>query len=220
MTDSSKKKNHNYQKETDAENTDGDNDNSQTDNNNTGKEQNTETNTNTDINTNDDKGMNGSDNGNSGEDKNTNTNTNRNDKTNGKDDGDESGSDNENGTTATIPSLGHDITVMQTFTVQFNIRSIPANKIGFIHEELIKEILTVAPFTTFEASNKQTTPAPSKITKIEQFLSNHQLHQKFFHRLDIREKVKYTHHVYSPVSVIDIKRRALPFLQEHNIGME
>jgi len=208
------KNNHKYTEETDADNNEGENSNK--DNSNKGEEKTTETTTNKEAETNGEKGMIESDTGDNGGEDHTNKNTNGKENKDGKEDGEENGKDDD-GTKASGP--GHDKTVMQTFTVEFNIRSIPANKIGFIHKEFIKEILTVAPFTIFEASNKRTTPAPTNITKIEQFPSNHLLHQKFFHRLDIREKVKYTHHVYSPVSVIDIKRRALPFLQEHNIGM-
>jgi hypothetical protein len=160
---------------------------------------------------------NGNENGNGNGQGNENENENGNGNGIGNGNNNEKEKDKETTTTATNP--GHDIKLLQTFTVEFNIRTIPANKIGFIHKEFIKEILTVAPFTTFEASNKRTMPTPTKISNIDQFPSNHLLHQKFFYRLDIREKVKYTHHVYSPVSVLDIKRRVMPFLQEHNIGM-
>ena len=137
---------------------------------------------------------------------------------NHKDDGGDK--DKEKETNEAIASgPGHDANVMQTFTLEFDIRNTPANTVGSIHKEFIKEILTVAPFTTFAASNTRTTPAPIRIITIDDFPHHHLLHQKFFHRVDIRDKVKYTHHVYSPVSVLDIKRRALPFLQEHNLGM-
>ena len=125
----------------------------------------------------------------------------------------------EKETETQTPSPGHDIKVLQTFTLEFNIRTTPANKIGYVHKQFINEILTVAPNTTFEASNKRTIPQPASITTTEEFPRDHLLHQKFFYRLDIREKVKYTHHVYSPVSVLDIKRRAMAFLQEHDLGM-
>jgi hypothetical protein len=141
-----------------------------------------------------------------------------NDNTNASNENDEEKGNND-GPPATTASPGHDIKVMQTFTIEFNIRNTPATTIGSIHKEFITEILTVAPFTTFKASNKRTVPAPLRIEAPEHFPSNHLLHQKFFHRIDIREKVKYTHHVYSPVSVVDIKRRVMPFLYEHNIGM-
>jgi hypothetical protein len=96
---------------------------------------------------------------------------NRNEKETGNGNGNEKENENETATPATNP--GHDIKLLQTFTVEFNIRTIPANKIGFIHKEFIKETLTVAPFTTFEASNKRTMPTPTKISTIDQFPSNH-----------------------------------------------
>ena len=133
--------------------------------------------------------------------------------------GKENDKEKEKETETTTTGPGHDINVLQTFTLEFNIRTTPANKIGYVHKQFINEVLTVAPNTTFEASNKRTIPQPLNITTTEEFPRDHLLHQKFFYRLDIREKVKYTHHVYSPVSVVDIKRRAMAFLQEHDLGM-
>ena len=109
--------------------------------------------------------------------------------------------------------------VLQKFVIDFNIATTPAATIGFIHKQFIKEILTVAPFTTFIASNKRTIPTPDPITTVEQFPTNHFLHQKFFHRVDVRHKVSFTHDVYSAVTAMELKRRAMPFLQEHDMGM-
>jgi hypothetical protein len=79
--------------------------------------------------------------------------------------------------------------------------------------------LLFAPNTSFVASNKRTTPTPEKIQQKEQFPNNHLLHKFFFHRADIRDKVSYTHNVYSSISSIEIKRRVMPFLQEYNKGI-
>ena len=165
-----------------------------------------------------DTGMNEGDTEDVGETNNTDKDAKNNKEDNQKEDGDDKEKEKETNE-AIASGPGHDANVLQTFTLEFDIRSTPANTVGSIHKEFIKEIMTVAPFTTFAASNTRTTPAPIRITTIEDFPQHHLLHQKFFHRVDIRDKVKYTHHVYSPVSVLDIKRRALPFLQEHNLGM-
>jgi hypothetical protein len=108
---------------------------------------------------------------------------------------------------------------MQKFVIDFKIRNTPAATIGFIHREFIKEVLTVAPSTSFVVSNKRKIPTPIKITTIDMFPSNHLLHQNFFHQVDIRDNIPFTHDVYSSVSAMEIKRRVMPFLQEHGIGM-
>jgi hypothetical protein len=95
---------------------------------------------------------------------------------------------------------------MQTFTLEFDMRYTPAEKVGSIHKAFDDEIFTVAPNTSFIASNKRTIPILDKIQKKEQFPNNHLLHQKFFHRVDIRDKVSYTHNIYSSISSIEIKR--------------
>lgn len=154
---------------------------------------------------------------------NNNTNTSNNNETN---EGDANNNNNTNGRKEdnegenedqTFP--GFDVTTMQTFTLEFDMRNTAANTVGSIHKAFIEEIFEVAPNTSFEPSNKRTTPTPKKMQTKEQFPSNHLLHQKFFHRLDIRDKVSFTHNVYSSISAIEIKRRVMPFLQEHNIGM-
>jgi hypothetical protein len=109
---------------------------------------------------------------------------------------------------------------MQKFFIDFKIRNTPAATISFIHnKEFIKEVLMIAPSTSFVASNRRTTPTPTKITAVDHFPSNHLLHQKIFHRVDVRDKVLFTHDVYSSVTAMEIKRRVMPFLQEHHIGM-
>jgi hypothetical protein len=134
-----------------------------------------------------------------------------------KEDNKDNGNGYEEQASQTNPAF--DGEVMQKFVIDFKIRNTPAATIGFIHKQFVKEVLTVAPSTFFVASNKRTIPTPEKITTIEHFPSNHLLHQKFFHRVDIRDKVSFTHDVYSTVSAMEIKRRVMPFLQEHDIGM-
>jgi len=120
---------------------------------------------------------------------------------------------------ASQPTPAFDDKVLQKFVIDFKMRNTPAATIGFIHKEFIKEVLAVAPSTSFVASNKRTIPTPTTITAIDHFPSNHLLHQKFFHRVDVRDKVSFTHDVYSSVTAMEIKRRVMPFLQEHDIGM-
>ena len=131
------------------------------------------------------------------------------------------GSGNGNGyeEQASQPSPASDVKVLQKFVIDFNIATTPASTIGLIHKQFIKEVLLVAPSTTFIASNQRTIPTPEPITSIEQFPQTHFIHQKFFHRVDVRTKVSFTHDVYSSVTAMEIKRRAMPFLQEHNLGM-
>jgi hypothetical protein len=136
---------------------------------------------------------------------------------NGKQDSNDKGNGYADSASQINPAF--DGEVMQKFVIDFKIRNTPAATIGFIHKAFIKEVLTVAPSTLFVASNKRTIPTPTKITAIDHFPSNHLLHQKFFHRVDIRDKVSFTHDVYSTVSAMEIKRRVMPFLQEHDIGM-
>jgi hypothetical protein len=102
--------------------------------------------------------------------------------------------------------------VIQKFVIDFKIQNTTAAKIRFIHKEFIREVFTVAPSTSCVASNKRRIPTPAKITLIEQFPSNHLLHQKFFHRVDIRDKVSFTNSMYSTVTAMEIKRRVMPFL--------
>ena len=114
---------------------------------------------------------------------------------------------------------GFDVNTKQTFTLEFDMRNTAANTVGTIHRAFIEEIFEVAPNTVFEPSNKRTTPTPKNMTTKEQFPTTHLIHQKFFHRLDIRDKVSYTHNIYSSISAIEIKRRVMAFLHEYNIGM-
>jgi len=138
---------------------------------------------------------------------------------NGEQDNNKKGTGDGDEEQASQSTPAFDGEVLQKFVIDFKIRNTPAATIGFIHRAFIKEVLTVAPSTSFVASNKRTIPTPTKITTIESFPSNHLLHQKFFHRVDIRDKVSFTHDVYSSVSAMEIKRRVMPFLQEHDIGM-
>jgi hypothetical protein len=130
---------------------------------------------------------------------------------------DTNGNDNEDTASQTNP--GFDGATMQKFVIDFKIRSTPAATIGYIHKQFIQEVLTVAPSTTFVPSNRRTIPTPATIETIANFPSNHLLHQKFFHRVDVRDKVSFTHDIYSTVTAMEIKRRVMPFLQEHDIGM-
>ena len=109
--------------------------------------------------------------------------------------------------------------VLQKFVIDFKISSTPAAKIGYIHREFIKEVLMVAPSTKFVASNRRTIPTPENIETADQFPPTHFLHQKFFHRVDIRDRVSFTHDIYSSVTAMEIKRRVMAFLQEHDLGM-
>ena len=143
----------------------------------------------------------------------------RGDNNNSEQDNNNEGSGNGYEEQASQTTPAFDNKVLQKFVIDFKMRDTPAATIGFIHKEFIKEVLTVAPSTSFVASNTRTIPTPATITTIDQFPSNHLLHQKFFHRVDIRDKVSFTHDVYSSVTAMEIKRRLMPFLQEHNIGM-
>jgi hypothetical protein len=175
------------------------------------------------TNNNPDKGSNG---GESNEDSNKGTNTDESNKESGDATGDSNsekgrndtnGNDNEDTASQTNP--GFDGETMQKFVIDFKIRSTPAATIGYIHKQFIQEVLTVAPSTTFIPSNRRTIPTPATIETIANFPSNHLLHQKFFHRVDVRDKVSFTHDIYSTVTAMEIKRRVMPFLQEHDIGM-
>jgi len=150
-----------------------------------------------------------------------NENETNNNESNGVPAGDNNGREDGQGYDEATPQVNpaFDDKVMQKFVIDFKIRNTPASTIGFIHKQFIQEVLTVAPNTTFEASNRRTIPTPTKIKTIDHFPSNHLLHQKFFHRVDVRDKVSFTHDVYSSVSAMEIKRRVMPFLQEHDIGM-
>ena len=141
------------------------------------------------------------------------------DKEQGDNNNNNEGNGNRDEEQANESTPAFDVKVLQKFVIDFNLRTTPAATIGFVHKQFVNEILTVAPSTTFVASNQRTIPTPAPITDIEHFPRTHMIHQKFFHRVDIRDKVSYTHDVYSSITAMEIKRRAMAFLQEHDMGM-
>ena len=86
---------------------------------------------------------------------------NNNNNTNGRKDDNEGENEDQ-----TFP--GFDVTTMQTFTLEFDMRNTAANTVGSIHKAFIEEIFEVAPNTSFEPSNKRTTPTPKKMQTKEQ----------------------------------------------------